>query len=250
MDDGACIAAGHVIAADGHWSAVRRLVDRHRGAAAPRTDLGEWHAARQYFEGVDDERLWVIFEPDLLPGYVWVFPLPDGRANVGFGVLRSQRRRGRDLKALWPASAGATDIARRARRGGYTTRAGYAPGRSRPGSSPRRSRRARCSSRATRRGVVDPMTGEGIAQAIETGMLAVDAIAAGGNAAAVAARYRKSVSRALGRDLRFASALQTVLTHPVGARAAVATGGMDRVDTPQLRPLAVRGLSPRARPHA
>ncbi len=64
-------------------------------------------------------------------------------------------------------------------------------------------------------GVVDPMTGEGIAQAIETGMLAADAIATG-------ADYRGLVAHALGRDLRFAGFLQRVLAHPAGARAALA----------------------------
>ena len=64
-------------------------------------------------------------------------------------------------------------------------------------------------------GVVDPMTGEGIAQAIETGMLAAEAIATG-------ADYRKLVHRALGRDLRFAQAAAAAcLRHPLGARAAI-----------------------------
>ena len=58
------------------------------------------------------------------------------------------------------------------------------------------------------------MTGEGIAQAIETGMLAAEAIATG-------ADYRRLVHRALGRDLRFAQFLQRVLRHPLGARAAI-----------------------------
>jgi flavin-dependent dehydrogenase len=66
--------------------------------------------------------------------------------------------------------------------------------------------------------VVDPMTGEGIAQALETGMLAARAVARGGG---VAERYRSDVAHALGRDLRFASALQRVLRHPLGARAAL-----------------------------
>ena len=75
--DGRRTTARYVIAADGHYSTVRRLA-----APEPDRDLGSWHAFRQYFRGVDDERLWVLFEPDLLPGYAWVFPLPDGRRHL------------------------------------------------------------------------------------------------------------------------------------------------------------------------
>ena len=35
--------------------------------------------------------LWVWFEPDLLPGYAWSFPLGDGAVNVGFGIHRGGR---------------------------------------------------------------------------------------------------------------------------------------------------------------
>ena len=70
-------------------------------------------------------------------------------------------------------------------------------------------------------GVVDPMTGEGIAQALETGMLAADAIARGGDDGHVAARDRHDVERHLGRDLRFATRLQQVLRSPLGARGAI-----------------------------
>jgi flavin-dependent dehydrogenase len=75
-------------------------------------------------------------------------------------------------------------------------------------------------------GVVDPMTGEGIAQALETGALAANAVVHGGAPAAVAQRYRRSVGRALGRDLRFASALQALLRSPFGARAAIGAAGL------------------------
>jgi flavin-dependent dehydrogenase len=64
-------------------------------------------------------------------------------------------------------------------------------------------------------GVVDPMTGEGIAQAIETGMLAAQSIATGAN-------YERLVHRALGRDLVFAGWLQRVLSYQWGARPALA----------------------------
>ncbi len=213
LDDGTLITTRWVVAADGHWSSVRRLIRRDEPA-----DLGEWHAVRQYFDHAGDGRLWVDFEADILPGYVWVFPLPDGRANVGFGVLRGDRgRTGRDLKALWPAllerpavrrALGANAVpAEGVRAWPIPTR--YAPDSLVQG-------RVLFAGDAAR--VVDPMTGEGIAQALETGMLATAAVVAGGD---VGRRYRSSVHEALGRDLRFASMLQRVLRHPLGARGAL-----------------------------
>ncbi len=73
-------------------------------------------------------------------------------------------------------------------------------------------------------GVVDPLTGEGIAQALETGILAGEAVATPGDD--VAARYRRAVRSALGPDLRFAAALQRMLAHPVGCRTAMAAVAM------------------------
>lgn len=65
------------------------------------------HAAgvRAYYSGVKglDPQGFIelIFLKELLPGYLWVFPLPDGRANVGLG-LRSDvvKKRRVDLKAV------------------------------------------------------------------------------------------------------------------------------------------------------
>ena len=85
LADGTIVRPRWIVAADGHYSPVRHLLT---GAAR---ELGTWHAFRQYFTGVDDRRLWVLFEEDFLPGYAWVFPVGGGRANVGFGVLRDQR---------------------------------------------------------------------------------------------------------------------------------------------------------------
>jgi flavin-dependent dehydrogenase len=73
------------------------------------------------------------------------------------------------------------------------------------------------------------MTGEGIAQAIETGMLAAHAIAdqqladepRAGDPQLVGDRYRHAVARSLGTDLRLASALQRLLARPKVARAAI-----------------------------
>jgi geranylgeranyl reductase family protein len=217
--DGTTVAARYVIAADGHWSTVRRAL--HPDAAR---DLGEWHAARQYFAGVRDDRLWVIFDEHLLPGYAWVFPLPHGRANVGFGVVRADGRTGRELKALWPQVLDLPAI-----RDALGPRA-QALDAVRAWPIPARYQARRLADANGRvlyvgdaASIVDPMTGEGIAQAIETGMLAADAIARGGD---VQATYRQSVHRTLGRDLRFAGWLQAVLRHPLGARAAIRAAGL------------------------
>lgn len=67
----------------------------------------EHHCAgvRAYYSGVSglDPQGFIelIFLKELLPGYLWIFPLPNGRANVGLG-LRSDvaRKRRVDLKKL------------------------------------------------------------------------------------------------------------------------------------------------------
>lgn len=226
-DDGVTVAlAGgddvrsrFLIAADGHYSFVRRCL---RPPAPP--ELGTWHAFRQYFRGVDDRRLWVLFEPDLLPGYAWVFPLPDRRANVGFGVLRRPGTTGKELNARWREV-----LARPSVRGVLG-----------PDAEPEATHRAwpipasfdydaladgRVLYVGDAANVVDPLTGEGIAQAIETATVAVDAIASGDPAGA-GVRYRAGVRRALGRDLRFAAGLQRVLRSRRGAALAVRTAGL------------------------
>lgn len=44
---------------------------------------------RGYFRNIDCSPERIVFSLDrwLLPGYGWIFPLPDGRANVGVGTL-------------------------------------------------------------------------------------------------------------------------------------------------------------------
>jgi len=214
LDDGSALHGRHLIAADGHYSTVRRALQTERH------DLGTWHAFRQYFSGVDDPRLWVLFEKDLLPGYAWVFPLPDGRANVGFGVLRSPDLNGKRLAAWWRDLLDRPTLREilgtNARPEG-THRAWPIPG-------------ALDEESLTHgpvlyvgdaAGAADPLTGEGIGQAIETGILAAEAIVRGGDASEISARYRRGVHRSLARDLRFAASLQRVFARPMAARAAL-----------------------------
>jgi len=60
---------------------------------------------RAYYRGVTglDPQGFIelIFLKDLLPGYLWIFPLPDGRANVGLGLRTDMVKKRRvDLKKL------------------------------------------------------------------------------------------------------------------------------------------------------
>jgi geranylgeranyl reductase family protein len=215
LADGTPVEARWVIAADGHYSGVRHLLEPDR---PPK--LGDWSTFRQYFRGVDDRRLWVIFEPDLLPGYAWVFPLPDGRANVGFGMLRGEGRGGKLVKEKWNSLLQRPSMQEAlgpAAEPDGPHRAWPVPTRLDPAALTR----SRVLFVGDAAGVVDPMTGEGIAQALETGMLAAEAIRDGGTTEAVARRYRDDVAKTLGHDLAFARFVQRVLGRPWTAHAAL-----------------------------
>src|SRR5690606_35543296 len=76
---------------------------RHAGISMdPRHHCAGVRAYYRGVTGLDPQGfIELIFLKDLLPGYLWIFPLPDGRANVGLG-LRSDvvRKRRTDLKKL------------------------------------------------------------------------------------------------------------------------------------------------------
>ncbi|MGI9601919.1 MAG: geranylgeranyl reductase family protein [Acidimicrobiales bacterium] len=212
----------YLIAADGMWSPTRRFL-----GGEPDRNLGEWHAVRQYFEQVSGpaaEELWVWFDADLLPGYAWSFPVGDGRANVGFGVLRDGSRKGTDLRELWDGLVERPHI--RAALG--------------PTASPEGAHRAwPIPARVTdvdltvgstlfvgdAAAATDPMTGEGIGQALLTGVEAGRAISDGGTASEVTDRYREAVRRHLFADHHMAVGLGHLLSRPVTARAAVRIAG-------------------------
>jgi flavin-dependent dehydrogenase len=142
--------------------------------------------------------IWVWFEPDVLPGYAWSFPLPNGGANVGFGIVRQDDTPVGRMKQLWPELLARPQI----RDVLGPTAAPEAPHRAWP--IPARVDRVRLSAgRALFVGdaaaATDPMTGEGIAQALVTGRLAADAIIRIGTTrpAEVARDYEAAVRREL-----------------------------------------------------
>jgi menaquinone-9 beta-reductase len=216
------IRARHVIGADGMWSPLRKAL----GVSVPGY-LGEWHAFRQYVTGTgpDARDLHVWFEADLLPGYAWSFPLPDGRANVGFGITRGGSIRTKDMRALWPELLSRPHI-RGVLGEGATPEA---PHRAWPiparvdGVALTHGRALFVGDAAA---ATDPMTGEGIGQALLSGMLAARAIVDHApGAAEVAAAYERDVRLALVADHRMSSALMIALRRPQVTRAAIRVAG-------------------------
>lgn len=224
LDGAGPVTTRYVIAADGMWSPVRKYVGADQAGYR-----GEWHAFRQYFTGVGPraaKELFVWFEPDLLPGYAWSFPLPDNRANVGFGVVRGARLDGGAIKHQWADVLSRPHIAEvlgpRAQP--------EAPHKAWP--IP-----ARVDDTTLTKGRVlfvgdaarasDPLTGEGIGQALVSGIAAADAIVESGPLDWVGAsrRYREAVRRNLVADHRMALVLSRALRHRKGARGTMRLAG-------------------------
>lgn len=213
------ITADYVIAADGMWSPVRKAL----GFAEPGY-LGEWHAFRQYASNVTGpaaQRLYVWFEEDLLPGYAWSFPLPGNRANIGFGVLRDGTRTGREMKDLWPALLQRPHIVEALGAGAVMEGRHTAwPIPARIDDTTLAAGRVLFVGDAAR--ATDTMTGEGIGQALLTGVEAADAVLLGGGSATdVRRRYEKAVHHHLVADHKMSVALGKVLARPRGARGAI-----------------------------
>ena len=215
------VAASYAIGADGAWSPLRKAL----GANQPGY-LGDWHAFRQYFSGVGPAAadLWIWFEPDLLPGYAWSFPLPGGRANVGFGIQRDAGIPVRDMKDMWPELLSRPAV--REVLGDSAVPEGVHkawPIPARVDKVPLTAGAGRALFVGDAACATDPMTGEGIAQALLTGRKAAEAIIAGGPG--VASTYQRSVEHELFADHRLARLLSRALSHRKGVRIALRVAG-------------------------
>jgi geranylgeranyl reductase family protein len=128
-------------------------------------------AARAYYrDGQHDERFELRFDHVPLPGYGWVFPLADGRLNVGVGFLarpwhRTTARRAFDTFVEHRLGAAKREGPVR----GYPIRVDFL-------TAPTFAERTLLVGEAA--GLVNPLTGEGIDYALESGEIAAEHIAA------------------------------------------------------------------------
>jgi len=225
------VSARYVVVADGANSRFGRAIGTSRNKAYP---MGM--AIRGYYESPRHDEPWIESHLDIrdrrgnvLPGYGWIFPVGDGRVNVGVGLL-STFHQWKDVNTSHLMDAFAH----------------HAPDswEIRPETScgpPTGGRLPMAFSVGPRVGSnhlvvgdagagINPFNGEGIAYAYETGRMAAEAVGAalaGGGALALT-DYERRIQDEYGLYYRVARAFVHIIGRPQLMRALVSTGMRSR----------------------
>lgn len=210
LSGGQIARAPIVIGADGAYSAVARALGF--------SQLDERHyyaGVRAYFRGVEGFRgrnfLELHFLDESIPGYFWIFPMADGRANVGMGTLSSRiKREDVRLKPLLQSVMESTRFRDRFQR---AERVGRIRGWGMPlGSAVRTMAGGGWMLVGDAASLIDPFTGEGIGNAMVSGSLSADwAVRAHERrdfSADCLQGYQRDVHRVLGGELRLSDTLR------------------------------------------
>jgi geranylgeranyl reductase family protein len=243
--------AGRVlVAADGANSVVRRAIGLPRNPDDHLAVAVRGYAPEPADDGLGRAQL-IDMQDDAWPAYAWSFPLADGsgRANVGYGRLRSRlTSRAQlygELARLLP------DQPAEHLRAHHLPLSTWRP----------RQPDGRVLLVGDAASLINPLTGEGIFYAVRSGRLAgALGVAPGGRAAGQA--YRRALARSLGRHLRHTSALSRMSKHHAALDAAlfavlgrpvlmdrlIDVGLGDGLVPPALLPLVIRSYLRRLRP--
>jgi flavin-dependent dehydrogenase len=207
------VIAEMVILADGsHAPVTRRLGLAHKPP--------EILAIRQYLAGDTGpaERLEIHFQRSLLPGYAWIFPMSESRANVGIGTYTRRVRR-REVPLREMLNSFIADPTATQERLAQAEPAGPMrshPLRTRLGATRTHTERILVVGDAA--GLVSPLSGEGIALAMESGLLAathvLSAFETGDFSASALSTYSRTLESRYGADQRAARVLRVLLSAP------------------------------------
>ena len=206
-----------VIGADGAHSVISRnigdiKVDKKHHSAG----------LRIYYEGVtsfnDENFIELHFFKEILPGYFWIFPLPDNKANVGIGMLSSVIAKDKvDLKKvlqkLITTHPNLKERFKNARP--LETPKGYGLPL---GSKKRNISGERFLLTGDAAALIDPFSGEGIANAIRSGRVAAEhaikCFEQKNFSAAFNKGYNKEIYRRMWKEFKISRTLQTIITYP------------------------------------
>jgi geranylgeranyl reductase family protein len=200
--------ANVVVGADGFNSVILRKLELY--------DHDPDHllvATRAYYSGVTglSDAIELHYIREVLPGYFWIFPLENGMANVGLGMIHSAlKKKGVRLRSAHIAATEAPVFKERFKNARLI---GDIQGWNLPvGSKRRRMHGDGFMLVGDAAGLIDPFTGEGIGNAMCSGKIAAQTIAEIGNAKDYSANrlkiYSDTVWRTLGGELNLAHRLQ------------------------------------------
>jgi geranylgeranyl reductase family protein len=221
------VRARYVVVADGANSRFGRSLGTSRNREYP---LGM--AIRGYFESPRHDEPWIESHLDIrdkagnvLPGYGWIFPVGDGRVNVGIGLLSTFNQwKAVNTTHLMDAFV---DYAPKSWELSPETSCGPATGGRLPMAfsvGPHAGPTYLVTGDAG--GAINPFNGEGIAYAYETGRLAasvlVDALSSGDGLALQ--RYETDLQDTYGLYYKVARAFVKIIGRPELMRALVSTG--------------------------
>jgi menaquinone-9 beta-reductase len=219
--------ARYVVVADGANSRVGRMLGTSR-----RRDLPLGMALRGYYtsDGHDDPFIESHLdirdaEGNVVPGYGWIFPMGDGRVNVGVGLLSTDRRwKGVNTSHLMDAFVGWAPES-----WGLSPETCLGPptgGKLPMGLSvgPRAGANVILAGDAA--GAINPFNGEGIAYGYETGRLAAAALghALTGEGPRALTDYDLQLQAAYGPYYKVARAFVRMISNPQAMKACVGLG--------------------------
>jgi geranylgeranyl reductase family protein len=231
------LRARYVVVADGANSRFGRALGTARDKDFPqgmalrgyyRSDRHDEHMIESHLDIRDREG-------NVVPGYGWIFPLGDGRVNVGVGLLSTdQRWKGINTSRLMDAF-----VAQAPESWGLTPEASCGPptGGRLPmgmGVGPRTGLNTLVVGDAG--GLINPFNGEGIAYGYETGRMAAaflgDALLGGGTDSIAA--YEGHLDAVYGDYYRVGRAFVRLISDPRRMRRCVASGMHSRAFMAQL----------------
>ena len=221
------IRARYVVVADGSNSRLGRALGtaRLRGYPLGMALRGYYRSPRHDDPLIESHLDIRDADGEVVPGYGWIFPLGDGRVNVGVGLLSTEQRwKGVNTSRLMDAF-----IAGAPKSWGLSpeTSCGPPTGGKLPMSlavGPRTGPNVVVVGDAS--GAINPFNGEGIAYAYETGRLAASSLAdalRGGGPASIA-HYEDRLDDAYGDYYRVGRAFVRLISNPTAMHWCVAVG--------------------------
>lgn len=211
--EGQILTAKILVGADGAQGVVTKKLTTYKLER-------EHHIAsvRAYFNGVagvESDKTEMFMNKDFLPGYFWIFPVADGMANVGFGMVsKDVAERKVNLKtAMYEFIEAVPELKHRFKN---AKEEGKLEGHNLPAGSRRVAMSGDgfmlCGDAAS---LIDPITGEGIGNAMLSGKLAAHqaerCFKEGDFSANFISAYDDSVWAALGKELTLHANAQKLL---------------------------------------